>query len=180
MNIKTLIVTTLLFTVIAFFGFKKEETVSATPSKNKVLIHLVTNIKKDDGPPCVAFDIALVNLKLGKKIEFLFDAEAAWNLKRIEKDGKSDLDRYEVPKDLKELLVKELNDKDILNIKNFGEFLSFLNKKGAKITVNGTWNVLTGVEKEIKGKTKLPNYVEPLGLKELASHINDSDTYYRY
>lgn len=179
MNRKTIVVTTLLIVATAFFGFKKEEKVTAS-SKNKVLIHLVTNIKKDDGPPCVAFDIALVNLKLGKKVELLFDSEAAWNLKRTEKDSKSDLDRYEVPKDLKELLVKELHDKDILSINNFGEFLSFLNKRGVKISVNGTWNVLTRVEKEIKGKTKLPNYVEPLGLKELASHINDTDIYYRY
>lgn len=172
--------TILIAAIAAFTGFTGEVKNSKLESKHNVLIHLVTNIKKDDGPPCVAFDIALTNLKLGKKVEFLFDSEAAWNLKRTEKDGKNDFDRYEVPKDLKELLIKQLNDSEISGVKNFGEFLAFLSKKGAKITVNGTWNVLTGVEKELKGKTKLPNFVEPLDLKELANHVNGSDIYYRY
>ena len=180
MNKKLLVTLIFLIIIVAFLGLKKEEIKINSISKEKVIIHLATNIKKDDGPPCVAFDIALVNLKLGKKVEFLFDSEAAWNLKRTGKDGKSDFDRYEVPKDLKQLLVQQLNDSEILGIKNFGEFLAFLSKKGAKITVNGTWNVLTGVEKELKGKTKLPNFVEPLDLKELANHINSSDIYYRY
>ncbi|MBI1938940.1 MAG: hypothetical protein HYS25_12585 [Ignavibacteriales bacterium] len=180
MNNKLLVTLIFLIIIVAFFGFKKEEIKINPISKGKVIIHLATNIKKDDGPTCVAFDIALVNLKLGKKVEFLFDSEAAWNLKRTEKDGKNDFDRYDVPKDLKELLVKQLKDSELLALKNFGDFLELLSKKGAKITINGTWNVLTGVEKELKGKTKLPNYVEPLDLKELASHVNGSDIYYRY
>ena len=55
-----------------------------------------------------------------------------------------------------------------------------LHKKGAKIAVNGTWNVLTSVEKEVKGKTKMPSYVEPLTLKEMTESINSSEAYYSY
>ncbi|MBI3124019.1 MAG: hypothetical protein HYZ10_06405 [Ignavibacteriales bacterium] len=180
MKNKFLVATILIVVIAVLTGFIGEVKNSKPESKHNVLIHLATNIKKDDGPPCVAFDIALVNSKLGKKVEFLFDSEAAWNLKRTEKDGKNDFDRYEVPKDLKELLVKQLKDSELLELKNFGDFLELLSKRGVKITVNGTWNVLTGVEKKVSGKTKLPSYVNPLYLQELASHINGSDVYYRY
>lgn len=149
-------------------------------SDQKILIHLVSNIKKEDGPPCVAFDVALTNLKLGKAVELLFDAEAAWNLKIDNTDGKNDLDRYQVPMDLKSLVNDQFHDSSILTLKNFGEFLEFLHKNGVEISVNGTWNVLTGVEKSFNGKTHLPNFVKPLDLKELAEHINQSDIYYHY
>ncbi|MBI3194077.1 MAG: hypothetical protein HYZ34_06360, partial [Ignavibacteriae bacterium] len=62
----------------------------------------------------------------------------------------------------------------------FGEFLELLSKKGAVISVNGTWNVLTSVEKEVKGKTKMPSYVNPLTLKEMVEHLNSAQKYYRY
>jgi predicted peroxiredoxin len=146
---------------------------------NKVLIHIVTDIKKDDGPPCVAVDVALTNLQLGKEVVVLFDANASWNLKKAD-DGKNDYDRYEVPADLKKLVNEQLNVKELSSLKNFGEFLEMLHKKGAKIAVNGTWNVLTSVEKEVKGKTKMPDYVEPLTLKELVKEINSAGTYYSY
>lgn len=165
----------IIFTVSLLTGFS----IKFSPGVKKVIIHLTTDIKKDDGPPCVAFDMALTNLKMGNKVEFLFDGEAAWNLKKI-KGGKNDFDRYIIPNDLKKLLYNEFNDRSIKTLKTFGDFLYFLHKGGIKITVNGTWNVLTSVEKEIKGKTKLPVYVEPLTLKELAEHINSSQVYYKY
>jgi len=147
--------------------------------KSSVMIHLVTNIKKEDGPPCVAFDVALANIKNGNEVELLFDAEAAWNLKKLE-DGKNDFDRYQVPPDLKKLANAQFPDNSLMKLNNFGEFLSLLNKMGTKITVNGTWNILTGVEKTLKGKSNLPNFVEPLNLTELSEHINNSDVYYHY
>ena len=145
----------------------------------KVLIHLTTNIKKEDGPPCVAFDIALANIEIGNQVAFVFDSEAAWNLKK-DKSGKNDFDRYPVPDDLKKIVNEQLNDLAILKLKNFGEFLSFLNKKGVKIYINGTWNLLTGVEKNVRGKTRIPDYIIPLDLKEFVNTINKTEVYYKY
>ncbi len=166
--------TALIIAVSLFYGN------STNPvEKKKVLIHILSDIKKNDGPPCVAVDVALTNLELGNNVEVLFDADAAWNIKKSN-DGKNDYDRYEVPADLKKLVNDQLKSPDVLKLKNFGEFLQMLHKKGAKITINGTWNVLTSVEKDVKGKTKMPDYVQPLALKELVSNINNSDVYYRY
>lgn len=170
------------FVVLALAGVLLLFNNSSTPAKSnqKILIHLVTNIKKEDGPPCVVFDVALANLKLYGGVELLFDAEAAWNLKVDSTDGKNDFDRYEVPMDLKNLVNEQFHDSSILALENFGEFLEFLHKNGAEISVNGTWNVLTGVEKSLMEKSHLPAFVEPLDLKELAEHINGSDVYYHY
>lgn len=150
------------------------------PKGTKVLVHVISDIKKDDGPPCVAFDIAYANLLAGNQVEMLFDADAAWNLKRLETDGKNDFDRYDVPADLKQLLVAEFKSEEIRQLNNFGEFLALLSKKGVSISVNGTWNVLTSVEREIKGKTRMPPYVEPVTLKEMVVRMNAADKYYRY
>lgn len=152
----------------------------SSPKGKKVLVHVISNIKKDDGPPCVAFDIAYANLMAGNRVEMFFDADAAWNLKRTDNDGKNDFDRYDMPADLKQLLVAEFKNEETKKVKNFGEFLALLSSKGAVISVNGTWNVLTSVEKEIKGKTKMPSFVEPLTLKEMVGHMNTAERYYRY
>ncbi|AFH49661.1 Hypothetical protein IALB_1955 [Ignavibacterium album JCM 16511] len=165
---------TLIITASLFYGYTNNPV-----EKKKVLIHIVSDIKKNDGPPCVAVDVALTNLELGNQVEVLFDADAAWNIKKSD-DGKNDYDRYEVPADLKKLVDDQLKSPDVLKLKNFGEFLQLLHKKGAKITINGTWNVLTSVEKDLKGKTKMPDYVQSLNLKELVTSINNSDVYYRY
>jgi hypothetical protein len=85
-----------------------------------------------------------------------------------------------VPADLKQLVIAQLKEKDLQAVKDFGGFLELLSKKGVVITVNGTWNVLTSVEKELKGKTKLPSYVNPLTLKEMVEHMNAAEKYYRY
>lgn len=166
--VSTILIATLFFTASIY----------NSRSSKKVVIHLLSNVKKADGPVCVAFDVALVNLNLGNKVEFLFDADAAWNLKFTK--GKNDFDRYEVPADLKNLVSSQLKDKSLLSVKNFGDFLKLLHDKGATISVNGTWNVLTSVEKEVKGKSNIPSYIEPLTLSELAGRINNADVYYSY
>ena len=153
---------------------------NAAPKKKTVLVHFVADIKKDDGPPCVAFDMAYTNIMLGNKVEMLFDADAAWNLKIFEKDNKNDFDRYTIPADLKSLIYEQFKDNSLKKLKTFGDFLSYMKSKGAVIYVNGTWNVLTSVEKTIKGKTKMPKYVVPLTLKEMAKVINSADVYMRY
>ena len=132
---------------------------------HNVLVHVVTNIKKDDGPLCVAFDIAYADVMSGNHVELLFDSEAAWNLKKTDVD-------------LKQLLSSQFNDIELLGMKDFGGFLELLSKRGAVISVNGTWNVLASVEKELKGNTKMPSFVNPLTLKEMVEHLNNAERYY--
>lgn len=179
MKLKILSLTLLIITIVLINYGSASKNQAHNLKGKKVLIHLTTNIKKEDGPPCVAFDIALANIELGNQVAFVFDAEAAWNLKK-DSTGKNDFDRYMVPNDLKKIVSEQLDDQAILKLKDFGAFLSFLNKKGVKIFVNGTWNLLTNVEKELKGKTKIPDYTIPLDLKELVTQINNSEVYYKY
>jgi len=177
-NINKLILISLLALTVFLINSK---IVNAKSHKNKtILIHVVSDIKKDDGPPCVAFDMALTYLKLGYKVEMLYDAEAAWNLKISGKDRKNDLDRYIIPADLKKLIVDQLKDKNVNQLVNFGDFLSYMSKHGVKIYINGTWNVLTSVEKLLKGKVNMPKYAIPITLKEMAKVFNNANTYMRY
>jgi len=166
--------------IVIISAFFVNGILNAAPKKKTVLVHFVADIKKDDGPPCVAFDMAFANIMMGNKVVMLFDADASWNLKLFEKDNKNDFDRYEIPADLKKLIYEQFKDNSLKKLKSFGDFLSYMKSKGAEIYVNGTWNVLTSVEKTIKGKTKMPSYVTPLTLKEMAKEINSADSYMRY
>lgn len=168
---------TLLFFIVSIVTAKNTD--AASPKKT-VLIHVVSNIKTNDGPPCVAFDMALAYLKLGYKVDMMFDADAAWNLKISSKDKKNDFDRYEVPADLKKIIYEQTKDDNINKLKTFGDFLSYLNSSGVNVYVNGTWNVLTSVEKTLKGKTNMPSYSIPLNLKEMAKVFNSANTYIKY
>lgn len=170
----------IIFAVLSSFLLIGQKVIHASKKGKTVLVHFVANIKKNDGPPCVAFDMAYTNLIMGNKVEMLFDADAAWNLKLFEKDNKNDYDRYDIPADLKALLNQQFKDPNINKLKTFGDFLSYMEKIGAELYVNGTWNVLTSVEKKIKGKEKMPNYATPLTLKEMAEVINSADSYMRY
>jgi len=170
----------IILLLLTSFLFIEQTEMKAFKKGKTVLVHFVANIKKNDGPPCVAFDMAYTNLMMGNKVEMLFDADAAWNLKLFEKDNKNDYDRYDIPADLKALLNEQFKDPNINKLKTFGDFLAQMKKMGAKIYVNGTWNVLTSVEKEIKGKEKMPKYATPLTLKEMAKIINSADSYMRY
>ena len=170
----------ILFIIVVFAILSFTNNYAAQPKGEKILIHVISNIKTNDGPPCVAFDIAYTNLMMGNKVEILFDADAAWNLKLADKDKKNDFDRYEVPADLKKLVYEQFKDKKFNELKTFGDFLSFMKMKGVTVYVNGTWNVLTSVEKTLKGKEKMPAYVTPLTLKEMAEVINSADVYINY
>ncbi|MGI0014391.1 MAG: hypothetical protein ACREBU_13255 [Nitrososphaera sp.] len=148
-------------------------------SGKKMLIHMRANIKKDDGPPCVGFNMALAALKAGYQVEMLFDIEAAYNIK-IFTDGKTDYERYTVPADLKALVKEQYPDFPIDKVKTYQDFLNVYHQLGVKITVNGTWNALTQIEKTVKGKEHIISIAEPLDLKEMIAHIAAADVYVAY
>ena len=148
--------------------------------KTNVLIHMRANIKKDDGPPCVGFNMALAALEAGYQVEMLFDVEASYNIKIFAGDGKTDFERYEVPDDLKQLVAQQYADFPIGRIKTYQDFLTVYHEMGMKITMNGTWNALTQIEKTITGKENIIAIAEPLTLQEMMAHIAAADVYLAY
>ncbi|RME01457.1 MAG: hypothetical protein D6814_01470 [Calditrichaeota bacterium] len=148
--------------------------------KPKMLVHMRTNIKKDDGPPCVGFNMALSGLESGYDVEMLFDMEACYNLKIFEGDGKTDYQRYNVPDDLKQLIKQQYPDFPLDRVKTYQDFLTIYHEMGAKITMNGTWNALTKVENSIKGKEHIIPIAEPLTLDEMTQHFKQADVYLAY
>jgi len=146
----------------------------------KVLIHMQSNIKKDDGPPCVAFNMALAALRAGYRVEILFDVEASYNIKVFAGDGKTDYQRYEVPNDLRQLIRDQYPDFPLKRIRTYQDFLAVYHEMGATITMNGTWNALTQIERTIKGKENIIKIAEPLTLDEMMAHIAAADIYLAY
>jgi len=144
-----------------------------------VFIHLTDNFKKNDGPVCVAFNVAWAARQQGYAVELFFDQDAAYGIKQWE-PGKTDLSIYDLPDDLKDLLVKSFGvDRESLP-KNYQDYLKLLHDQGVSITVNGFWNALTKVEKNIKGTKNILAYVTPLTLQEMIEHRAGSDVYLKF
>jgi hypothetical protein len=64
--------------------------------------------------------------------------------------------------------------------KTYQDLLKTFHNKGVVLTINGTWNVLSDVEKTVKGQENIPNYVQPLTLKEMVEHRSLADQYWSY
>jgi len=163
------------------FGIALASPLPAQAKKtSRVLIHMRANIKKDDGPPCVGFNMALAALEAGYQVEMLFDVEASYNIKIFSGDGKTDFQRYTVPDKLKQLVMQQYPDFPIDRIKTYQDFLTVYHEMGMKITMNGTWNALTQIESTIKGKEHIIPIAEPLTLEEMMAHIAAADIYMAY
>jgi hypothetical protein len=65
-------------------------------------------------------------------------------------------------------------------VKTYQDFLNVYHQLGVKITVNGTWNALTQIEKTVKGKEHIIPIAEPLNLKEMTAHIAAAEVYIAY
>jgi hypothetical protein len=144
-----------------------------------VFIHLTANFKEDDGPVCVAFNAAWAAIEKGYNVEMFFDQGAAYALKQWE-PGKTDLSIYDLPDDLKVLLVESFGVQRDQLPKNYQGFLSFLNDKGLHVTSNGLWNALTKVEKTVKGTQNILPYVQPLTIQEVIDHRAAADIYLKF
>lgn len=153
---------------------------SGAQGKKRILIYLRDNIKENDGPACVAFDAAWGALAKGYEVEMMFDQGAAYNLKIFEGDGKTDFQRYDLPDKLKQLLAEQFGGTPAEMPKTYQDFLDLLNQKGMTVTVNGTWNALTGVEKTVKGKEHIVSYVQPLDLREMVEHAAAADVVWTF
>ncbi len=156
---------------------------AATPTaggeSKTVFIHLTANFKDDDGPVCVAFNVAWAAREKGYNVELFFDQGAAYGLKQWG-PGKTDLGIYDLPDDLKGLLVESFGVKRDQLPKTYQDYLAFLNDMGVHVTANGLWNALTKVEKTVKGTENILPYVQPLTIQEVIDHRAAADVYLKF
>lgn len=131
-----------------------------------VFIHLTANFKEDDGPICVGFNAARQALHDGHTVVIFFDQEATYGIKQWE-PGKTDLGLYPLPERINELLIESFGGERGELPANYQEYLKQLHEAGVRITANGFWNALTEVEKTIKGRENILEFVEPLTLSEM-------------
>jgi len=144
-----------------------------------VLIHLTDDFKKNDGPVCVAFNVAWQALEDGDTVEIFFDQDAAYGLKQWE-PGKTDLGLYPLPDRIKELLAETFGVGVDTLPENYQVYLERLHERGVRITVNGFWNALTQVEKTVTGKENILPIVEPITLKQFLADRAAADVYLRF
>ncbi|MFC1850876.1 hypothetical protein ACFL27_11840 [candidate division CSSED10-310 bacterium] len=116
--------------------------------------------------------------KEGAQVELVFGSAAVWSV--IIHKGKTDWGSYDLPPKLKKLMAEQLGEDEKSFPKTYQDLLKMLHDNGASLTINGTWNALTDVEKTIKGKKNIPDYVQPLTLKEMLAHRAKADQYWSF
>ncbi len=144
-----------------------------------VFLHLTADFKTDDGPVCVAFNMAWQALRDGDRVTLFFDQKAAFGLKQWA-PGRTDLSLYPLPEKIKDLLVETFDVSRESLPENYQSYLAFLRHKGARVTTNGFWNALTEVETTVKGKEHILDFVEPITLEEALEARRQASLYFHF
>ena len=144
------------------------------------LIHLKTDLAKDDAQICVAYNIIWGALKEGNKVNVLIDASAVNTYKKGWR-GKDQLEDYKIPQRLRKEVARQfkisLNDTPT----TYGEYLRLLHKEGAKFYINGAMLVLNKISEKYGDMTNISaGFFQPVTLSEIAKLIKQADSYIAY
>ena len=145
-----------------------------------MLIHLKTDLAKDDAQICVAYNIIWGALKEGNKVNVLIDASAVNTYKKGWR-GKDKLEDYKIPQRLRRELARQFKISLNNTPATYGEFLDILHKEGAQFYVNGAMLVLNKISKSFGDMTNISaKFFQPITLREIAKLINQADSYIAY
>jgi len=145
-----------------------------------MLIHVKTDLGKDDAQICVAYNMVWAALEAGYETNVLIDASAVNTYKKGWR-GKDKLEGYKMPENLR----KELSRQFGVSLNNmpatYGEYLKFLHKKGARFYINGAMLVVSGISKAYGDMSNISaNIFIPVTISEMANLISRSDRYAAY
>lgn len=148
--------------------------------EKKILVHMKTDLGKDDAQICVAYNIIWASIENGYKVNVLIDASAV-NTYKKGWFGKDKLEGYKMPESLRIELSKQFNV-DLINIpKTYGDYLKLLHEKGAKFYINGAMLVVSGISDKFGDTSKLStDLFVPIDLKKMVDLVKEADKYIAY
>jgi hypothetical protein len=145
-----------------------------------MLVHIKTDLAKDDAQICVAYNVIWAAIEKGYKVNVLIDASAVNTYKKNWR-GKNKLEEYKIPENLRKELSKQFNIA-LTNIpKTYGEYLNFLHRKGAKFYINGAMLVVSGISKTYGDIEHISaDFFTPVSIGEMINLVEQSDKYIAY
>jgi len=150
---------------------------SSSQGNPTFLFHVKTSLDEDDAQICVAPNVAWAALNKGHKVVLLFDGSAVTSVKKggFLKSDITDMDRADLPERERKALSEQFNYPLEEIPHNYGEYLHFLKKLGAKLYINRTMMRLYNIEPE-----QIDASLEPVSLSEMIELMKNSDFYVAY
>ena len=160
-----------VFLALPYLSWAEEDT---------LLIHLKTDLKKDDAQICVAYNVIWAAIVEGYKVKVLVDADAI-NTFKIGWRGKDDIEKYKIPERLRVALAGQFSVSLDTVPKTYGEFLTLLHDKGAEFYINAGFLIVSkiGTPDDLLGKVSA-KFFKPVTLKEMVRLRTDADYYMAY
>lgn len=150
---------------------------SSSQENPTFLFHVKTSLDEDDAQICVAPNVAWAALSKGYGVSLLFDGSAVTSVKKggFLKSDATDLDRADLPERERKALSEQF-DYPLEQIPhNYGEYLHFLKKLGAKLYINRTMMRLYKIEPE-----QIDASLELVSLSEMIELMKNADFYAAY
>ena len=130
---------------------------ASSPGPKNVLFHVKTSLAKDDAQICVVPNAAMAALADGAKVTLLFDASAVTSITQgwgwFNWSSSTPMDKATAPlrerKSISQQFEVPLDEVPT----NYGDYLRFLNRRGAEVVVNRTMLTLYEID---------PKHVDPV------------------
>ena len=166
-----LITVSLIFLILPFSSFAEE---------NTLLVHVKTDLKKDDAQVCVAYNVIWAAIEDGLKVNVLIDASAVNTYKKGWR-GKDKLEGYKIPENLRKELARQFKASVDDVPKTYGEYLKLLHEKGAKFYINGAMLVVSKISRTYGDMSRFSvDFFAPVSLMEMIDLIKQSEKYIAY
>lgn len=154
---------------------------SVSFAQEKYIVHIKTDLSKDDAQICVAYNVILSALNKGYNVSAIIDASAVNTYKKKTFRDYDSLERYKIPERLRVELYNQFNLKKENVPKTYGEYLDLLIEKGANFYINSTMMVLAKVSEDFNDSNSLsnPNF-KIITVDDIVDIVKDSDHYIVY
>ena len=154
--IQTFIFSLILVVLSSSYGFASDGV--------QMLFHVKTGLDQDDAQICVVPNVAWAALNKGHDVTLLFDGSAVTSVKKggFFDSTKTDMDRADLPERERKALAEQFNFPLEQIPHNYGEYLQFIKKLGAKLYINRTMMLLYNIEPE-----EIDSVLEPISLSQI-------------
>lgn len=170
-SISAILIMGFVFLTLPYLSWAEEDT---------LLVHLKTDLKKDDAQICVAYNVIWAAIEDGLQVNVLIDASAVNTYKKGWR-GKDKLEGYKMPESLRNELARqfEVSLDDVP--KTYGEYLKLLHEKGAKFYINGAMLVVSKISRTYGDMSRFSvDFFTPVTLKEMIDLIKQAGSYIAY
>lgn len=147
--------------------------------QKKMLFHVKTALNKDDAQICVVPNLVWAAIKKGHDVTVLFDASAVTSVTKgwgwlnfgdstpIDKAGLPERERQALSKQFGYAIDKIPND--------YGEYLHFIKKLGAKLYINRTMMLLYKIDPE-----QIDSSLSTIEVPQMMDLVSETDIYMAY